>query len=324
MGRETGRNTAVFRELMVMENNLPYNFSMPKRKFLSDAVWRYWRQPTRKLKWRLKVARHHALARKRIDDFSDSGNEFVSEGIAASVLLPSRGRPDELRRTLKNIAETSGGGVEVLVRLDDDDLDCLEAQESFHAACAPLPLKIVIGPRGGGYRDLHNFVNDLAAMARGDFLVLFNDDAIFDCSNWGAQIFKWRERLAVLKFKTITNEHNVTINIFPAVHRKIFQILGHVSLLNHFDSWIEEVARTAGCHYDDLSVKTIHMHNESKDSNFSDARIVHAETNPEFHDEENVRLRKEDALCICAHIMRHGTMLNVVEKGNGVKKHIRS
>ncbi len=267
---------------------------------------RYVRRYFRML-WYLAMAMH----RRYSGNVPDFGNELVSHGIGVSLLLPSRGRVEMLKNTLQNIANTCENDpskVEVLIRLDEDDDESLTARESFYAACSPVDLKIIVGPRGEGYRNFHVFVNELAAVARGDFLMLFNDDARFLSRNWPSAIQGWRNQLVVLRFNTCTSE-----NIFPAAHRKIFEILGHYSLDTHSDSWIESVAGQLFMQRDEMSIEIDHIRGteEARDQTYAETSAAYSITHPVFVKKKD--LRKKDVLRLAGHIVKHGRSLNILK-----------
>lgn len=253
-----------------------------------------------------------AIYRKYLENVPDFDNELTSYGIAVSILLPSRGRVEMLKRTLRNIADTCGSDpstVEILIRLDEDDDESIAAQESFHAACSPIDLKIIVGPRGEGYKNFHVFVNELAVVARGDFLMLFNDDARFLSRNWPLAILYWQNRLVILRFNT----PGFSENIFPAVHRKIFEILGHYSLDTHCDSWIESVAYELFMQRDEMSVEIDHFRgtDEAMDQTYVETSTAYSITHPIFGKKKD--LRKRDVLRLVDHIVKHGRSVKVLE-----------
>lgn len=152
-----------------------------------------------------------------------------------SVLLPSRGRPASLRSTitgLRSLAADSGR-VEVLVAGDDDDEDTPGA-----AVGANL---LVTGPRRG-YARLHEYVNDLAGYARGRWLMLWNDDATMLTDGWDRIVADQPAGLRVL----CPASNQDPLNTFPVFTRELYELLGHVSVSPHCDSYLEAVARPTG------------------------------------------------------------------------------
>lgn len=292
---------------------------MSQKSLLSKLARKAWREPTRIFRlwltlWRGRI-RVWLKAWWAKEDFADCGNEFESHGVTVSILLPSRKRREMLIKGLKNIAKTCGDyhqQVEVLVRLDDDDAESIAAQNEFHAAAAPVNLKIIVGSRWEGYLSFEKFVNELSAAACGDFLLLYNDDAEFLSDNWPMFIEKWRSRLVVLKFNTVPD---MTLNIFPAMHRKIFEILGHYSLDTHCDSWISEVAQRLFIEKVDLDVKVGHLRDtedDVHDSTFQETSSAYAVTAKRFWTKLN--LIDKDSIILAKHILRHGHSLKITQE----------
>lgn len=91
-----------------------------------------------------------------------------------SVILPSRGRLDGLMRAIGSFHHPE---VEIIVRIDRDDND-------YAYCCGEIYLqpnvRLVVGDRLGGYKDLYLMSNECAKLATGDFLMVFNDDAWVD------------------------------------------------------------------------------------------------------------------------------------------------
>ena len=167
-------------------------------------------------------------------------------------MVPSRGRPGPLRRTLANIRDTASHPerVEILVWLDDDDTPSLDIKDGLHAECAPCSLKVLVGPRGKGYDDLHRFCSEMAARAKGDYVMVFSDDGRFVTSNWLQAIEERRHRLSVLHFPTFNTPNNKeskswygsqTTNPFPLMHRKLVQLAGHLDGHAGLDAWMHSM-----------------------------------------------------------------------------------
>lgn len=92
-----------------------------------------------------------------------------------SVLIPSRARPDRLRKTIRSIRDTSRAtDVEILVRLDDDDRSSLTEVDDLTREHGAI---VLVGPRRKGYESLGTFYAELATIARGSWIWIMNDDA---------------------------------------------------------------------------------------------------------------------------------------------------
>lgn len=107
----------------------------------------------------------------------------------ASVLIPTRGRIQRLNAAIESIVtKTPVEHYEILLRFDDDPQ---EWDSKKHLKAWPNTFSIH-GPRLQGYDSLHDFYTELANLAKGDWLLLFNDDAVLAESGY------WTEQLAAL------------------------------------------------------------------------------------------------------------------------------
>jgi hypothetical protein len=129
------------------------------------------------------------------------------------------------------------GRVSVLVAADPDDPDTAKAASASRAA------HVFTAPRRYGYAQLHEYVNALAALASGEWLLLWNDDARMLTKGWDS-------RVTESKPGVLWPAHNDSpmLNIFPIVHQSIVTRLGHFSLSPHCDSWVQDIAHAAGIH----------------------------------------------------------------------------
>lgn len=100
-----------------------------------------------------------------------------------SLLLPTRGRPDGLRKTLESYyVGVPEGSIETLLAVDTDD------EATIKTACwlqETYPnVRTFIGDRMRGYLDLHLRVNDLNREAKGYWIWIANDDAVLSGTRW--------------------------------------------------------------------------------------------------------------------------------------------
>ncbi len=107
----------------------------------------------------------------------------------ASVLIPSRCRPDGLRRTIESVkASAFTVDYEILVRLDADDPAVFAVVEEWRGD--PL-VRVFVGPRCNGYESLNSvFYKELEARARGDWCWIMNDDAVLVGEDWDVKLAK--------------------------------------------------------------------------------------------------------------------------------------
>lgn len=149
-----------------------------------------------------------------------------------SVLCPSRGRPEALARALASLRNHAEHPYEFefLVRLDRDDPRLAEYPESVVGE--PL-----------GYAGLNTYYHDLAERAQGDWLLLWNDDALMLTDDWDAMIGR---RRAFRLLGPRCAEHDLPYSIVPVVPRRWFEKLGHLSLNTQIDAWLGAVAHELG------------------------------------------------------------------------------
>jgi len=163
-----------------------------------------------------------------------------------SILLPTRKRFDSLKRSLDSLVSTCHFAcLEPLLGVDDDDeqtLDRLKEERIPNAV-------VLVGPRMG-YINLHLYVNALAQRATGDWLLLWNDDALMETEGWDEILAEYLGQLVVLNPETNHLGHPRSNCIFPIVPKKMVEILGHFSLSNHNDTYVENIANALGIRRD--------------------------------------------------------------------------
>lgn len=213
-----------------------------------------------------RLARHCAdNVEKLYEDLAPKRDEDVNKlrkaiGIPLiSVMIPSRGRPEGLKNSIKSLLATATGNVEIIVRLDSDDP---------HTDLPP-GITLMTGPRHG-YRYLHRYYNEMAQCAKGQWLMLWNDDAVMTEKGWDREIGQQPEEMSVLNISG-------AFNIFPVVHRSLYEVLGHISLQAHSDTWLQSIARETGI---EKHVPLEFRHSGAK------SEEQYRETRPEFFSKE--------------------------------------
>jgi hypothetical protein len=154
---------------------------------------------------------------------------------AVSVIFPSRGRQSVLRDCIDSLRDTAAGQVEILVAIDPD-----EAGEY----CMALPdgLSLCVTPQRWGYAALHEYYGYLAARARGEWLLIFNDDATMETPGWD-QIIAGQDAPAVLWPYC---PQATGMNVFPAFPAAWARHLGHVARHHSVDRWVQETGERLG------------------------------------------------------------------------------
>ena len=164
-----------------------------------------------------------------------------SKAIDISVLLPTRGRTDMLKRSLMTLAELADDitRVEMLLAFDHDDqssidffnerigpeLDSLGAQFSLY------------GFDRLGYIRLNEYLNALAGYSRGRWLFFWGDDAIMESQGWDTRIAEVDD-FRVLRIPT----HNLhPYAIWPIVPRGWYELFGYISAHQLTDTWCSQI-----------------------------------------------------------------------------------
>lgn len=171
----------------------------------------------------------------------------MADDLLISVLLPSRGRPKALSETIDGLLGFADNPdrIQILVAADPDD-------EVTLGVSLPPTATVWTAPERYGYPRLHEYVNRLAALSHGDWLMLWNDDARILTRGWDTLI----EAQAPAVLWPHSNDIP-TCNTFPIWPRAWTDHLGHVSLSPHCDSWIQFLGQTIDRH-ERVDVEILH------------------------------------------------------------------
>lgn len=156
-----------------------------------------------------------------------------------SIMIPSRGRPTELKECLDTIFETAKKpeDIQVVVYLDNDDVS------PYGDAWLFPNVRIIEGQRKklSAYFDMQG--------CTGDIFLMGNDDIRFRTHGWDAKVIeafdKIPDKIAVVYGDD--GNPNPTTNVpFPFVHKNWVLVTGHLTppiFSNNFsDSWVSDIA----------------------------------------------------------------------------------
>jgi hypothetical protein len=209
-----------------------------------------------------------------------------------SVLLPTRGRPEALIESVTSLFETAGDdkSFEVLYAVDTDDEGTLEVMLSDLLRTGTDQVKVY--PERHGYANLHEYINGLVPHARGQWLMLWNDDAIMQTYGWD-----WRIRELPCRFvlDCWTNHPTLTCT-FPIVPRHWVQALGHFSLNAHCDTWWQLIGEwTHRLVRADIDVQhnRFDLTGRNHDQTYEQGRLQHQTVS--FYSAATTELIKQDA-----------------------------
>lgn len=173
--------------------------------------------------------------------------------------------------------------VEVLVAIDPDDPETAGAEIGW-------PSQRLVTAERFGYSRLHEYYNWLASRARGEWLFLWNDDAIMRTPGWDRII----ERQPPGVLWPQTNDQP-GCNVFPVWPRQWFTTLGHVSLSPHCDSWVQDLGQALGVQRF-IPVHVFHNHprlsGTANDQTYADAQAGYR--TEEFHSGPMAAARQAD------------------------------
>lgn len=160
-----------------------------------------------------------------------------------TVLCPSRGRPEALKRSVESLFANAGGEIEVLIAWDLDDRPTEIAVNQLVAQYWSCPIGGLASERKG-YARLYEYYNDLAQQASGNWLALQNDDAVMTTENWDEKIMALSPEIMVADLQSNLSP---TFCCFPAMRREMYEILGHFSgPTPHVDSYVQDIGRLLG------------------------------------------------------------------------------
>lgn len=193
-----------------------------------------------------------------------------------SVILPTRRRIEKLDASLKSLYEHAEGEFELLIGADNDDMETVNfIVENYPDA------KILLVKRMG-YTALHRYVNKLSYMAEGNWLFLWNDDALIRTKGWDKKIGE-ESGFSVLCPRCNQYDYKPSHNnLFPIVPKQWLELLGYFSLSPQNDSFVQHTSNRAGI-AKDIDIEIEHRHysvtGEAMDEVASE--VVYE---PEFHE----------------------------------------
>lgn len=206
-----------------------------------------------------------------------------------SVLIPSRGRKNQLFRLLDSIEEKSLAPktVEVIVAIDLDDDEYLGFIKDFrkYTFC----LKVVIRTRS---KNINNdYYNLMARMSSGVFTWVLNDDCVIETKNWDREfliaIGEFGKDIFYGDVSDSTRNYNAAgeYSCFPLLPRKVVEILGHF-FHPEITSWcadkiLKELFKGSNLILD-LNCVHVHHHREVGSDSYNRMREEHLKNLNDF------------------------------------------
>jgi hypothetical protein len=185
-----------------------------------------------------------------------------------SLLCPTRGRPDHVRRLVESVDQSASfpSRLELLFYVDNDDRSIMEYVEFFSAAQSRYPRLMRIKGVTGEPKSVSLSWNDIARESVGDVLLMANDDQVYGHTGWDVrldeEILRFPDEVYCIWFNDGINGDKHCA--FPIVSRRWYETVGYFTpgifdfLFN--DTWIMAVAQLLGrVHYvGDVTVEHLH------------------------------------------------------------------
>jgi glycosyltransferase involved in cell wall biosynthesis len=137
---------------------------------------------------------------------------------AISLLLPTRGRPALVERLFRSIVETTThlDHVEVILYADEDDAG------SHHLASERVSVTRIIGPR----MSMGEYNTACLARARGDIIILANDDMVIRTPGWDDRVAEIDAEFADKIYLAYCNDcFKTRVCTFPILSRHTCELL---------------------------------------------------------------------------------------------------
>ncbi len=240
-----------------------------------------------------------------------------------SILLPSRGRPDELLVALKSL-DLPRHDKEALIWLDTDD----PKLERYQEVLKDNPHVRVFIRERVGYINGHLMLNFLAEQAKHDWYFFFNDDSYMDNPDW-SDIFN----NFVQKFDPTVETVVINIwgqgnkaNLFPIVSRKYVDICDHFSMGTANDDWVRIVSMKAGIDHQLHGIKPKHRKYgqddtkaDLRDDTYHEAEAARAKNGHEWHPERGParHILEDDVRRIVEYNLSRNPRLSVLVPSRG-------
>lgn len=229
-------------------------------------------------------------------------------GPLVSILFPTRGRPEGLCKAVDSLWSLCRDKslMEIIYWADDDDQPTVDLLRRLHSV-PDLHIWGFVCPRGRGYHDMHHWVNEMAQKARGDWLIIWNDDAVMRTQDWDQVLlgcspdsFNWHGAEDVICLVAKTINHPGAAGFF-FLRRKVVEILGQFSRIPHNDTWVTTLMRSVDSLYN-VDAILIEHNSESKDATWNEGIEARSTMEYTIHNPRGRVDKMEDALKLARYI----------------------
>lgn len=177
-----------------------------------------------------------------------------------SVLVPTRGRPHNMRRMTDSGRETSHGHVEYVFYIDEDDVPSVNMAEELYEECQDIKWKI--GPR----ILLSSMWNECQQIAAHEIYQHSCDETIYRSAGWDTAVLNafthWPDLIGLVYGRDGIHDQNLATHGF--ITRAWVDAVGYFVppyfSSDYNDLWLHEVAQSVGRLQFLPDVFTEHMH----------------------------------------------------------------
>lgn len=219
-----------------------------------------------------------------------------------SILIPTRKRKVLLFQTMEFLWNLSlGKSLEFILRIDDDDTDTLHAVERLDKR---VSCKALVGPRGRGYLDIHLYLDQMARVAEGLWLLIYGDDCEMATYGWDqnlAIIPVYEDGIMALAPKI---RQRAGSNEILFLLRHTYQILGSMGKSAHVDTWISTIMIMLDrlCRIESIEIN--HPNDKILDDSTRDRDKILLESNKSLRDTMLIREKIKDTEKLLAYMDR--------------------
>jgi hypothetical protein len=140
-----------------------------------------------------------------------------------SVLVPTRGRVERLKKMIASFDRTTAGRAELIFRIDQDDV---ETREYLQTVPWRLKRGVFRGSRLEGYKSTPQFLMDMLPLSEGDVVMVGNDDMVFETEAWDKIIIRAANNFPDGLFNLGVTTLNTSHYPFSIISRHVTKTLG--------------------------------------------------------------------------------------------------
>lgn len=212
-----------------------------------------------------------------------------------SVLLPTRNRTALAHQSIASLFEHSANpaGVEIVIAYDMDDTssaDYFTSQEwhdnvkNWGGHCQILQCPT------WGYWHLNRYYNAMALQARGQWFMIWNDDAVMKTFGWDQHIEANKDFVGMLHMTTQNFKPHLTL--FPIIPKVWLELFGEISHTQITDTWIQNICNEADA-VRDIPVEVFHDRYDVTGNNLDQTYLDRKYNKKEFNHELMEQLRSQ-------------------------------